>query len=65
MKRIGMSAAALALAVTPAYALEAVANPSTGDNSMVALALAVMGGAAVLIIVVLLLGRGKKKKKKK
>lgn len=38
----------------------ATANPSTGDNSMVALVVGVMAAAAVVLVVVLLLTRNKK-----
>ena len=68
MKRIRLFTAALtalALTVVPAYA-QAVPNPSTGDNSVVAIALVVMGIAAVAIAAVLLMGKkGKGKKNKK
>ena len=64
MNRIRMSLAALlalVLACVPAFAQETVPNPVTGDNSMVALALIVMGVAAAVIVVLLLMGRKKKK----
>ncbi len=63
MKSIGMilaAAAALILTAVPALAQETVSNPSTGDNSMVGLALAVMGVAAVVIVVLLFVTRKKK-----
>lgn len=69
MKKIKLVLAvvtALALAVIPAFAQEMVKNPPTGDNSVVAIALVVMGVAAVAIAAVLLIGgKGKKKKKRK
>lgn len=63
MKRIKLFLAvltALVLTIVPAFA-EEVPNPSTGDNSVVAIALVVMGIAAIAIAAVLFLG-GKKKK---
>lgn len=69
MKKIKLVLAvvtALALIAVPAFAQEMVENPSTGDNSVVAIALVVMGVAAVAIAAVLLMGgKGKKKKKRK
>ena len=52
MRFFGMllAAAALLWGSVPAFAQEAVANPSTGDNSMVTLALVIMGVAAVVIV---------------
>ena len=68
MKRsmgILLAAAALwAAGVVPAFAAE-VANPSTGDNSMVVLALVVMGVAVLAIVAVLFLGKKGKKKRRK
>lgn len=56
----------LVVAVVPAFAQEVVPNPSTGDNSVVAIALVVMGIAGVAIAAVLLMGKkGKGKGKKK
>jgi LPXTG-motif cell wall-anchored protein len=63
MRSIGMilaAAAALILTAVPALAQESVSNPCTGDNSMVGLALAVMGVAAVVIVVLLFVTRKKK-----
>lgn len=62
MKKIRMLLAALAVfaaGAVPAFAA-GVPNPSTGDNSMVALALIVMGVAAVVIIAVLFFTKKKK-----
>ena len=56
--------AALVLVLVPAWAQE-VGNPSTGDNSMVILAVVVMGVAALAIVAVLLLGKKGKKKRRK
>lgn len=38
----------------------AMANPNTGDNSIVAIIVGVMAAAAIGLVVVLLLTRGKK-----
>lgn len=57
---------ALVLTVVPAFAQEAVGNPSTGDNNVVVIALVVMGLAGVAIAAVLFMGKkgnGKKKKR--
>ena len=54
-----LAAAALLWGSVPAFAQEAVANPSTGDNSMVTLALVIMGIAAVVIVAVLFFTRKK------
>ena len=51
--------AALVLVLVPAWAQE-VGNPSTGDNSMVTLALILMGAAAVVIVALLFFTRKKK-----
>lgn len=48
---------AAVLVTVPAWA---VANPNTGDNSMVAIIVGVMAAAAIGLVVVLLLTRGKK-----
>lgn len=48
---------AAVLVTIPAWA---VANPNTGDNSMVAIIVGVMAAAAIGLVVVLLLTRGKK-----
>lgn len=56
--------AALSLLLVPAWAQEA-GNPSTGDNSMVVLALVVMGVAVLAIVAVLFLGKKGKKKRRK
>ena len=62
MKRsmgILLAAAALwAAGVVPAFAAE-VANPSTGDNSMVTVALIVMAVAAAVIVALLFFTRKK------
>ena len=62
MKRIKVLLAVLAalvLVLVPAWAQE-VGNPSTGDNSMVTLALILMGAAAVVIVALLFFTRKKK-----
>lgn len=65
IKQLPAVMAALALAVVPAFAAE-VGNPSTGDNSMVVVALVVMGVAVAAILAVLFLGKkGKGKKRPK
>ena len=56
--------AALVLVVVPAWAQE-VGNPSAGDNSMVILAVVVMGVAVLAIVAVLFLGKKGKKKRRK
>ena len=56
--------AALSLLLVPAWAQEA-GNPSTGDNSMVVLALVVMGVAVLAIVAVLFLDKKGKKKRRK
>lgn len=61
MKRFSMIWTALSVllfTVVPAFA---TTNPSTGDNSMVAVALVGMGVAAAAIAAVLFLGKGGKK----
>jgi len=55
---------AFLVSVVPAFAGE-VPNPPTGDNSMVALALVIMGVAAVVIVAVLFFTRKKPAKKKR
>lgn len=63
MKHLRASLAALTavlLLTVPALAAGTEANPSTGDHSMVVVALAVMGVAAVVIIVLLFFTRKKK-----
>ena len=62
MKKIKMLLTALAVfaaGVVPACA-PGVPNPSTGDNSMVFLALIIMGVAAVVIVAVLFFTKKKK-----
>ena len=62
MKRFLMQLAAAAvflLGSAPAFAAGAVSNPSTGDNSMIGLALGIMGVAAVIIVAVLFFTRKK------
>ncbi len=63
MKRtMGMLFIALALlaaGAVPAFAA-GVENPCTGDNSMVTLALVLMGAAAVVIVALLFFTRKKK-----
>jgi LPXTG-motif cell wall-anchored protein len=60
MKHIWNLFAALVLFVLTAVPAFATQNPSTGDNSMVALALVGMGVAAAAIAAVLFLGKGGK-----
>ena len=60
MKHIWNLFAALVLFVRTAVPAFATQNPSTGDNSMVALALVGMGVAAAAIAAVLFLGKGGK-----
>lgn len=63
MKNLRLPLAVLAAVFTlvvPAFAAGSVANPSTGDNSMVTLALIIMGVAAVVIVAVLFFTRKKK-----
>lgn len=65
VKRFLAVLAALILTVVPAFAQE-VGNPSTGDNSMVLVAVVVMGVAIAAIVAVLFLGKkGKGKKRRK
>ena len=67
MKRIKVLLAVLAalvLVLVPAWAQE-VGNPFTGDNSMVILAVVVMGVAVLAIVAVLFLGKKGKKKRRK
>lgn len=61
MKRIGILGTALAVLLFTAVPAFATQNPSTGDNSMVAVALVGMGVAAAAIAAVLFLGKGGKK----
>lgn len=64
IKRLLAVLAALVLTVVPAFAQEA-GNPSTGDNSMVVVALVVMGVAILAIVAVLFLGKKGKGKKRR
>lgn len=51
--------AALVLVLVPAWAQE-VGNPSTGDNSMVTVALIIMAIAAVVIVTLLFVTKKRK-----
>ena len=51
---------AFLLTCVPVYGAESTPNPSTGDNSMVTLALIIMAIAAVVMVVLLFVTRKKK-----
>lgn len=64
MEMLFIALAVLTAGAVPAFAAQ-VPNPSTGDNSMVILAVVVMGVAVLAIVAVLLLGKKGKKKRRK
>lgn len=64
MEMLFIALAVLTAGAVPAFAAQ-VPNPSTGDNSMVILAVVVMGVAVLAIVAVLFLGKKGKKKRRK